>query len=188
MNTLIVTAIRCSLMFLVPALAYAGSAQWNLNPGSGDWNTADNWTPMTVPNGPADIATFALSNITNVSISANTEVNSIVFTPAASNPHTIYALGPTLTISGTGITNNSGVTQNFINYFGSIVFSNSATAGSNVSIFNGGGGETAFLNTSTAGNVFILNFSTGGTTFWDNSSAGSAVIGGGRCVLYTILG
>src|SRR5205823_13228318 len=96
MNTLIVTAIRCSLMFLVPALACAGSAQWNLNPASGDWNTADNWTPMTVPNGPADIATFALSNATNVSISLCTEVNAIIFTPASTNPYTITA-SPSLT-------------------------------------------------------------------------------------------
>ena len=29
----------------------AGSATWDLNPGSGDWNTATNWTPATVPNG-----------------------------------------------------------------------------------------------------------------------------------------
>jgi hypothetical protein len=72
MNTLIVAAFRWALMFLVPALVYADSAQWDLNPISGDWNTADNWTPMTVPNGSADIATFALSNTTNVSISTNT--------------------------------------------------------------------------------------------------------------------
>ena len=86
MHKLILAAIRCALMFLVPAVAYAGSAQWNLNPTSGDWNTAANWTPMTVPNGPADIATFGLSNTTYVSISANTEVNAITFTPAAQIP------------------------------------------------------------------------------------------------------
>ena len=80
MNKLIVAAIRCSLMLLLPAVAYPDSAQWDLNPSSGDWNTAANWTPMTVPNGPADIATFAVSNTTNVSISANTEVNGITFT------------------------------------------------------------------------------------------------------------
>jgi len=32
MRTLIVAAIHCSLMFLVPVLACAGSAEWNLNP------------------------------------------------------------------------------------------------------------------------------------------------------------
>ena len=48
----------------------AGSATWDFNPGSGDWNTAANWTPMTVPNGASDTANLALSNTTNVSISA----------------------------------------------------------------------------------------------------------------------
>ena len=89
MKTLILAAIRCSLMFLVPALAYAGSAEWNLNPTSDDWNTAANWTPMTVPNGPADTAAFALSNTTDVSISADTEVNGIMFTPPATSPYFI---------------------------------------------------------------------------------------------------
>ena len=89
MKTLISAAIRCSLLFLLPTVTYAISAQWDLDPISGDWNTAVNWTPNGVPNGPADIATFGLSNTTDVSISANTEVNSITFTPAATNPYTI---------------------------------------------------------------------------------------------------
>ena len=86
MNKRIVAAISCALMFFLPAVAYAGSATWDLNPTSGDWNTAANWTPMNVPNGPRDIATFALSNTTNVSISANTEINRIIFTRATANP------------------------------------------------------------------------------------------------------
>src|SRR5512132_3480871 len=115
MNTLIAAAIRCSLMFLVPTVTYAVSAQWDLDPISGDWNTAANWTPMGVPNGPADTATFGLSNTTDVSISADTEVNGITFTAAATNPYTITANPAlTLTISGTGITNNSGTTQKFV--------------------------------------------------------------------------
>src|SRR4030095_2037143 len=115
MKTLILAAIRCSLMFLVPTVTYAISAQWDLDPISGDWNTAANWTPMSVPNGPADIATFDLSNTTDVSISANTEVNGITFTSAATNPYTItLSPGLTLTLSGTGITNNSGHGQTFV--------------------------------------------------------------------------
>jgi hypothetical protein len=55
MKRLIAVAFRCSLMFVLSALAYAGSAHWNLNPTSGDWNTAANWTPNEVPNGPADL-------------------------------------------------------------------------------------------------------------------------------------
>jgi hypothetical protein len=51
MKTLVTVAIRCALIFLIPTAVYAISAQWDLNPISGDWNTAANWTP-TVPNGP----------------------------------------------------------------------------------------------------------------------------------------
>ena len=74
MKTLIAAAIRCSLMFLIPTATYAISAQWDLDPISGDWNTAANWTPMGVANGPADVATFGLSHTTDVSISADTEI------------------------------------------------------------------------------------------------------------------
>jgi hypothetical protein len=38
MKTLILAAIRCSLLFLVPSVTYAISAQWNLDPISGDWS------------------------------------------------------------------------------------------------------------------------------------------------------
>ena len=176
MKTLIIAAIRCSLMFLVPTVTYAISAEWDLDPISGDWNTAANWTPNGVPNGPADIATFDLSNTTDVSISANTEVNGITFTAAATNPYIITASpGLTLTISGVGITNNSGLTQNFATVAGGeIRFANNATAGSNVSIFNDGG-STNFFNNSTAGSASIDSFG-GSTNFFNNSTAGNASI------------
>src|SRR5712691_5788979 len=95
--------------------AHAGSATWNLDPTSGDWNTATNWTPNTVPNAPADVATFAASNQTAISLSANTIVDSIVFNPGAS-AFTISAISPAsrLTFDGVGIVNNSGVVQNFV--------------------------------------------------------------------------
>jgi autotransporter-associated beta strand protein len=180
MKTRIVAAICCSLMSLVPSVGYAISAQWDLDPISGDWNTAANWTPNGVPNGPADIATFSLSNATNVSISENTEVNSIIFTPTATNPYTITASpGLTLTISGVGITNNSGITQNFYvatdggGNGGTIVFSNSATVGSNIFILNDG--YMQFLNRSSAGDLSVFNESAS-MIFLDSSSAGSADI------------
>src|SRR5438046_5202324 len=170
MNRLIVAAIYCLLSFILPSVTYAISAQWDLDPISGDWNTAANWTPNGVPNGPADIATFALSNTTNVSISANTEVNGIGFTAAATNPYTITASAPfTLVISGTGITNNSGSTQHFITAvgangeFGLIVFSDSATAGTSTMFTNNGGtvsggtgGSTAFQGRCTAGSPLLV--------------------------------
>jgi len=190
MNTLMAAAIRCSLMFLVPVGAYAISAQWDLDPISGDWNTAANWTPDGVPNGPADIATFGLSNTTDVSISADTEVNGITFTTAATNPYFItVSSGVTLTLSGTGITNNSGIAQDLfsggqilftnsasagnagIDSYGLLQFSNNSTAGSaNI----GNGGFTVFSNAATAGSANIVNYSGGGMVFSDSSTAGSA--------------
>jgi hypothetical protein len=161
-------------MFLVPSVTYGLSAQWDLDPVSGDWNTAANWTPMGVTNGPADVATFGLSNTTNVSISEDTEVNGIIFTPDATNPYTITAdPGLTLTISGVGIRNNSGTTQNFVTGVdgagnrGQIVLTNNATAGNGAFTNNGAtvseafGGSTLFLGFWTAASATITN--NGGT-------------------------
>ena len=76
MNRLIVAAICCCLLtLLLPSVTYAISAQRDLDPISGDWNTAAKWTPNGIPNGPADIATFGLSQTTGVSISADTELS-----------------------------------------------------------------------------------------------------------------
>lgn len=173
----------------------AASATWELNPGSGDWNTASNWTPASIPNGSADTATFDLSNTTAVSISANTEVEGIVFNANASaftittNPSFI------LTISGTGITNNSGVTQNFLNAVdgagnqGRIYFMNSATAGSMTVYTNNGATISAvpaitnFYDMSTAGSATFINnggaanmAGGGGTQFIDaGTSAGTGM-------------
>ena len=95
---------------------HAGSATWNLNPTSGNWNTASNWTPATVPNGPSDMATFDTSSNTAISVSANTEVNGITYSSGAGAFTTsfISRLNPTLTLSGVGITNNSTNTQSFV--------------------------------------------------------------------------
>ena len=152
----------------------ADSATWNLNPTSNDWNTAVNWTPATVPNGPTDVATFARSNIKSVRFSAlMTEVAEIVFNPGASSFKIIadstLAQGALLSISGVGITNNSGVTQNLV-------------AGPSV---NGMGGAIEFLNAATAGDGTILTAlgsatdgAFGGSVFYfyDTSTAGSATI------------
>jgi hypothetical protein len=183
MKTPILAAIRCSLMFVIPTVTYAISAQWDLDPTSGDWNTAANWTPNEVPDGPSDIATFGLSKTTDVSISANTEVNSIIFTPAATNPYTITASpGLTLTISGVGITNNSGITQHFAvrdpNFEGTQMrFTNSASAG-NASIVTGTAGSINFFNRSTAGSATINSDGShfGSVNFFNRSTAGSATI------------
>ena len=183
------------LLLSITSSTFAGSATWQANPTSGDWNTAANWTPPTVPNGQSDTATFAASNTTGVSLSANTEVIGIAFNAGAS-AFTITA-GPTLTltVSGAGIANNSGVTQNFVTtsdingtQHGTIQFRNGATAGNGTHITDSGpeasdnpGGITQFFDSSSAGNVGIDNtigsgggFGGGGTEFYDNSTAGNA--------------
>ena len=187
----VLIAVMLLLLLAMPCTTFADSATWKMSPATGDWNHAANWTPPTIPNGPSDTATFAASNTIGVSLSANTEVNGIVFNPSAS-AFTITA-APTLrlTISGTGITNNSEITQNFVvdaddscDVFG-YVFTNTATAG-NATMFTMGGGTiprpcpggTRFSGMSTAGNgVFINNGggsgSEGGgvTQFSDRSTA-----------------
>ena len=78
MKRLIAAALRCPLVFLLPTVTYGISAQWDLDPISGDWNTADNWTPNGVPNGPADTGTFVLSDTTFLSISVDLTSTSVV--------------------------------------------------------------------------------------------------------------
>ena len=108
------TTIRILPIFICLSL-YAGNATWSQNPTSGDWNTASNWTPGGPPNGPADTATFQSSAISNLSLSANTQLSGVTFGPGGGLVYTIAASpGFTLTVSGFGITNNSARTQNFV--------------------------------------------------------------------------
>ncbi len=73
-----------TLLFSTASSSFAGSATWKQSPASGDWFTATNWTPRTIPNGPGDTATFASSNQTDVLVTTDIEVNGIVFKPRAS--------------------------------------------------------------------------------------------------------
>ena len=128
------------LAYLLPlSTVYAGSATWSATPLTGDWNTATNWMPPTIPNGPADVATFDVSNTTDISVSTGTEVNSIVFNSGASAFSITVMPGFTLATSGAGIINDSGRQQNFITGVddfliggeaGNISFTGTATAGS----------------------------------------------------------
>ena len=171
----------------------AGSATWLASPVSGDWNTALNWSPSTIPNGPTDTATFATSSTTSISLSDDTEVNGVVFDTGASS-YTITNPGHlALTISGVGVTNNSGLTQNFVvtgvaGHYGTVLFLNSATAGRSTSWTIKGAtqsspnpGEVAFYDGSTAGNgEFVLEGSSysgydgAQAYFYDNSSGDHA--------------
>src|SRR5207244_12986386 len=92
-----------------------------------------------------------------------------------------------LTISGTGIVNNSGLTHAFVSPATlSIFFTDVASAGEQTAFTNSGadvsgglGGLTQFSGTASAGSATFTNFgtsqtggATGGTTeFLDNSTA-----------------
>jgi autotransporter-associated beta strand protein len=175
------------LMFSVQT-SQAGSATWNLNPPSNDWETAANWTPATVPDGPSDIATFDVSNVTAISLNY-VDLSEVVFNPGAS-AFTIFARYSGLNFYGAGITNNSGVVQTFgaVSELNSeINFYNSATAGENTIVYQSGtpiddNTWILFHDTSSAGNATIVNEGNGalsgpgGTEFFDSSTAANATI------------
>jgi autotransporter-associated beta strand protein len=150
---------------------HAQDATWQVNPATGNFNTATNWTPNSVPSGTA---TFGFTNTPNVSFSAFTTVDAIVFAGGApaytlsqSNPALFVEIGAN---GGAGIVNTSGVQHTF-NNGGLLVFQN-GTAGD--LIINNTGAVT-FDNASSAGTATIGN--SGGTlSFALNSSAASATI------------
>ncbi len=187
--------ILSACLGLLPAFrsADAGSATWKANPPTNDWNTAANWAPKTVPNGPTDTATFGTSAVPSVSLSDDVEVDRITFESGASSSYVIATgLSSELTLSGAGIVNNSGRLQNFSiqtgpSSYGVIVFSNSASAGSNTNFDNQGGpfssGVVIFVDNATAGSGTFTNlgsavvFQIGGyLQFGDNCSAENAVL------------
>lgn len=181
-------AVILALVLATAGSSFAGSATWKATPANTDWNSAANWIANGPPNGPADTATFATSNIRRPVISQTTDVNGIVFNSGAS-AFTITSPFFDFTISGVGITNNSGITQNFVSGPTVINFLGSATAGSLTQFTNTGditfgdsatAGTATFTNnaglkfgaTSTAGNATVTNNVE--TLFFGNSTAGNA--------------
>ena len=176
-------AIAAALLFGAAQEAAAGSATWSANPTSGDWNTADNWMPNTVPNGSLDVATFSTSSLTQVGTSDLTEVGAISFRSGA-DPFTISAEpGYPLTISGEGISNASGNVQTFVSVVdgyltGAIFFENNATAGEMTS-FSGPGGVFIFNDSSSAGSASFDIISTtiqAHLEFFDSTTAADATL------------
>src|SRR5919197_1817623 len=105
MNVKLITFLTFTFAFLLDA--NADSATWKPEPVSNDWNTADNWMPATVPNGPHDMATFNLSSENALVISQNTIVGSVEYT-AGANAFSITVNPPhRLTVDGAGLDNSS---------------------------------------------------------------------------------
>jgi autotransporter-associated beta strand protein len=169
-----------TLLLATASSSFAGSATWKASPANTDWNTAANWVANGPPNGPADTATFAISNIRRPVISQTTEVNGIVFNPGAS-AFTITSPFFSFTISGVGITNNSGITQNFVSGPTVINFLNNATAGSLTHFTNTG--DITFGDSATAGNASFTN--NAGLKFGATSTAGDATVTNNAEVLFS---
>ncbi len=191
-------ALAVLALVALPASTRAASGTWLLNPANNNWDNNANWTGATYPQAAAQTATFDLSNLTDPHVTINTTVGSIVFNSnAASNPFTITVNQSVIfNVSGAGVTNNSGATQNFVldagnTYFGEMDFFNSATAGTMTAYDLKGSTQTgtfdsAFLlfhDTSTAGSAKITNEAEtvancigAETQFRNSSSAGDALI------------
>jgi len=187
--------VLCLCSWLIAGQSFAGSATWSSNPTSGDWNTAANWTPATVPNGPSDVATFSGSSVTNVSLSGNILLSQLVFAVDAA-PYSIAVNDPfTVTFVGPGITNVSSITQHIDLNGGdsapgsAMLFMGSSSAGSSSGtvITAHGGGSTfgagavlEFSDTSSAGNsTLIADGNYPGApiiTFFDQATAGTGTI------------
>jgi outer membrane autotransporter protein len=153
-------------------VADAQNASWLLSPGSSDWNTNANWAPATVP---TETATFGPSNTTTITFSNSASVGTLFFNVGAPTySFSIPRVAGSLTITGTGIVNNS-LNRPTFSVTGQVAFLGGSTAG-NATITNDFGGSTVFRDTSTAGNATITNNNRAGTVFVNASTAGKATI------------
>lgn len=193
---LIFTSLLFGVILLFAAKSgYAGNATWNNNPANGDWNTATNWTPNTVPGG-SDIATFNSSNITDIAVSQNSDILEILFNPGASSFTYTVSHFNIFTFTIVGVVNNSGLTQEFISDVdaqgnpGFINFAGNSVAGSQTlftarpgTLPNGNTGFVAFLDFASAGEAEVTNEGAtssgllgGQTIFFSSSTAGNAIL------------
>src|SRR5215471_7822397 len=188
-----------TLLLSTASSSFAGSATWKASASDDEWFNVNNWVQRTIPNSPSDTATFASSNRTSIDIFAfDMELNGIVFNPGASAftiATNLQATTLQLIISGVGITNNSGVVQNFVltNPATQMEFINNATAGS-LTVFTGG--QITFGATSTAGNGTFTNpsfiqfgenpfdASTAGNGTFTNPGSAASTLGGGFVVFH----
>jgi autotransporter-associated beta strand protein len=148
---------------------------WSLNPTSGDWNTAANWTPAGVPDTTGEAAEFGSSAITNI-VTTFTTVNSIEFKPGASQ----YNLTGDFSFNAGGVINNSGVQQTLNGTFDFRKFG--TTVGplvtfiitTRMNFFKGpSGGSGTYINNG------IISFSGGYEPVWHTTAGEGTYINNG---------
>ncbi len=106
------TACARTTLFLILVGGVAQAATFTWNGGSGEWNTATNWTPNGVP-GVNDTATFNSTTGGTITITGPAaSVNSLTKTAAV----TVTIAGPqTLTVGAGGIARTGGNAANVLN-------------------------------------------------------------------------
>src|SRR2546429_410205 len=105
MRTHLLSTAVAAAALLAATSALAQDATWLLNPGSGNFSTAANWTPATVPKGTAF---FGTSNTTNLSFTpSTTNVGGFTFNAGASN-YTFVSDFTLINFNGAGIVINGG--------------------------------------------------------------------------------
>jgi autotransporter-associated beta strand protein len=178
---LAVLAASALLPVFWPASATAQT--WLASPGSGDWNTAANWNPATVPNIQTAAVVFGTSTQNLVSLSGDVAVGSLTFNGATA--YTVDLNGQLMIVYGAGMTNSSGLTQH-ITVNGTLDFKNNATAGgSNIAYSVQGSGSTAqFQSSSTLGAATFTVNSGAELQMIDTSTGGTAkIINNGTLVM-----
>jgi len=189
--------VFCLSLGLAAAQSFAGSATWSATPIDGDWFTAANLTPATVPDGYPDTATFAVSNVTNVVFSDFAIIDKLRFAFGASpylltiNPQRILALKTGGIINRSQINQTVFVSADTGGESGMLVFKHGASAGSQVTyitegntVFNlGNGGLITFGHACSASEANFVNragtaeSAFGGRIIFDhNANAGYSTI------------
>ena len=116
--------------------ADAQNATWSSSPGSSVWNTAANWSPSSVPTGTA---TFGTSNTMSLTFSSNASIGSLQFN-AGAPAYTFSLAGFSLTMTGSGVVNNSANSTTYsIGAAASLILQSTSTAGNATIIANSGG-------------------------------------------------
>ena len=149
--------------------------------GSGDWDTAANWSGDAVPGGSDDVTIPAGSNVTI----SKTDVASTITTAAGSTVTIAQGaslalqsggtISGTFNLAGTLSTNNSGLLTSVLTFAGTTSVTGGTTGGvfantGNMSINGGGFGESEFTNNAavTVTGGMVLG---GGGTFTNAAGA-----------------
>ena len=156
-----------ALAFVAAAMPTVRGQTWAAA-GSGDWNTAANWSPATVPNSATATATFGIGETATVNMSSSVQLQSLSFSNSTGNYAVSSTFNATLTLAS--ITLASGVTG-----FEDV---NIDTFSSGINLIFSSG--LTISNNSTSGGVLEIGPN---TMMGSTGSGGMTVVGPGYTVL-----